>query len=119
MPFLSRLAAAFSPPGSLASSRRARSSASFSAVVCWRELAPELARSPSLLAYLTRLTGFGLHLIQHLGEVGTDLADDRFVDGLDVLATDRDHLEVGHVLAPAAVGLADRIRGSNSMTSSW
>ena len=34
MPFLSRLATAFSPPGSLASSSFSRSSASFSAVVC-------------------------------------------------------------------------------------
>src|SRR5271163_3168942 len=36
----------------------------------------------------------------------TDLRDDRLVDRLDVFAADRYNLQIGYVLAPAAVGLA-------------
>src|ERR1700761_9770225 len=36
----------------------------------------------------------------------TDLCDDRLVDRLDVFAADRHNLQIGDVLAPAAVGLA-------------
>src|SRR5262249_47607083 len=109
MPFLSRLATAFSPPGSLASSRRACSSASFSAVVCWVGAGPE-AGNVSATTCLPHSSGlFCLDLVERLGHVRAYLRDDRLVDGLDVLATDRHDLEVGHMLTPAAVRLANGI----------
>src|SRR5690349_8285530 len=91
MPFFSRLATAFSPPGSFASSSFSRSSASFSAVV---------------LAVTVLL---GIDAVDGLAHVRADLGNVRLVDRLDVLAPDRHDLEVGHVLTPAAVGLTDRV----------
>src|SRR5258708_6925680 len=102
MPFLSRLATAFSPPGSLANSRRARRSASFSAVV-WR--------AGSVTTCLPHVSGCrsALNFVKRAGHVFAHLSDDRLVDGLDVLATDRHDLEVGNVLAPATVRLANGV----------
>src|SRR6478672_11101688 len=98
MPFLSRLATAFSPPGSLASSSLSRSSASFSAVVL---------AATSLLLLVPLLA---LDLADRLAHVCTDLSDVRLVDGLDVLTADLHDLEVRHILAPAAVGRTGGIR---------
>src|ERR1700756_4072720 len=108
MPFFSRLATAFSPPGSLANSRRACRSASFSALVCW--VGAGTVSVTTCLPNFFRLVRlpFGLDRVQRLGHVRADLGDDRLVDGLDVLAPARNDLEVGDPLPPAAVRLANR-----------
>src|SRR5882757_6822689 len=102
MPFLSRLATAFSPPGSLASSSFSRSSASFSAVV---------AGGVSAVTRLLLLVALdvALDLIDRLAHVCADLGNVRLVDGLDVLAPDGHHFEVRREFAPATVRLASGV----------
>src|ERR1700742_4625903 len=100
MPFLSRLAAAFSPPGSFASSKRSRSSASFSAVVCGRPGTDSTTGSVAVTACLPHLKArVCLALVQSFAHVFAHLGDDRLVDGLDVLAPDVHDLEVRDGLA--------------------
>jgi len=103
MPFLSRLAAAFSPPGSLASSKRERRSAS-SRLCCG---GGELVVSRHYLLPHSS-DWLRLHLIQHLGQVGTDLA----MNGSSMAWMCSPPMEPPPGpprTRPAAVGLADRI----------
>src|SRR6476620_1039202 len=105
MPFFSRLATAFSPAGSLASSSFSRSSASFSAVVVGdgSTLTSPASSNP------VRVGRFAFDANDRLAHMRADLRNVRLVDRLDVLAPDGHDLQLGNEFAPAAVGLAGGI----------
>src|SRR6185312_15190116 len=105
MPFFSRLATAFSPAGSLASSSFSRSSASFSAVVVGDG---STVTSPAS-SNPVRVGRFAFDANDRLAHMRADLRNVRLVDRLDVLAPDGHDLQLRDVLAPAAIGLADRV----------
>ena len=121
MPFLSRFAAAFSPPGSLANSRRPRSSASFSAVVWTVAAGPEARAEASTyrsLAYLalgssaSMLSSARLMCSPTLAMIGSSMA---WMCSPPIGTTSRS--ETYSPQPPS--GWRTAYRGSNMIASSW